>query len=382
MKSFKYIYIVFSLTFWSCMDNSIYIEPVADFEILQGETVELYQPVSFKISGSGNRMTLYTGDVGKNFDNRDIGVVLKSGDVYQYSYTTVGTYEVVLLVTSFNEMGENLETEMKRKTIRVTTGPNYKGIIQKVNYTYEGASIKCYADIVSGLKSDYVLTDRQLVSYADVVESNGSFNCVIYTNYYNRMWEDTNFFGTIIPNANKSKIGIRTENEFSGIKVFYYMDNLKRDTIINIERAQSFIFSKASGSAYKPVILKSYLGANTDTVYYNIYTLPYPEMKSFTISNVKKEGNTQIRMKPTGIDRFYSIFKIQQNTSLVPAFTTYLSPNVVVTDKTGKVIKGDGTDEPMNFFDTEPVTFTLTYTDPDFPTGFNKSVSYFTVFVE
>lgn len=383
MNRYRYLIAALSmLMFWACIDNSIYIEPVAEFEIVQGESVELYQPVNFNITGKGNRITLYTGDAGKNYDNGDIGVVLRSGDVYQYSYSTVGSYNVVLLVTSFDELGENKTTVIETKTIKVTTGPNFKGIVQRVRYNYEGATIKCYADKVTGMKADYTLTDRQLVSYANIVDDNGTFNCVINANYYNRMWEESYFFGTVIPHPNKSKIGIRTENEFSGIKVFYNMSKVNKDTLINLDRAQSFIFSNVAGDGYLPVILKSYLGEGVDTVYYNVYTLPYPEMKSITIGGVKKEGNAQIRMKPTNFDQFYSIFKLEENTSLVPTFTTVLSPNVVVTDKTGKLIKGDGTDEPMNFFGTEPVTFTLTYTDPNFPEGYNKSVAYYTVYVE
>jgi len=376
----------------ACMKTSIFIEPIAEFDITPGTTVNLFEPVTFTVTGKGNRITLFTGDQGSNYEMGDIGIVLKSGDSYQYSYSSVGTYDAVLLVTGFYERGENLISKIERKQITVNTGPSYKGLIKKVRFLFRGARIECYADNVTGLKSNYTFFQNQLVKYADVVDDNGTMNCVIHTNYYNRKWEDIQLFpGLPIfePHPDKYKVEIRTENEHPGITVVYHDETTGRDTLINVNRAQSFIFSKPSGVGYRPFQLKSFAGGNEDTIIYNMYTIPFAEMSRFTIGGVTKENNSGIRMDPTNTEdanapfnHFYSVFEMAENRSLIPRFSTVLAPSVVVTDTSGKVIKGDGTDDPIDFFAEEPVTFTLTYTDPDFPDGYNRSVSYYTVYTK
>lgn len=393
MKKYSSIIQVFTLCILSaCIETSIYIEPVAEFDILPGETVNLFEPVTFHITGNGNRITLFTGDQGSNYDEGDIGIVLKSGDIYQYSYSTVGTYDVVLLVTGFHERGENLVSRIERKQLIVNTGANYQGIIERVRFLFRGGRIECFADEVTRLNSNYIFFQNQLVKYAGIIDNNGTNNCIIYTNYYNRMWEDIQLFpGLPIfePHPDKYKVEIRTENEHPGIVVLYHDEASGKDTLINVNRAQSFIFSKPSGSGYRPVQLKSHAGGREDTITYNIYTLPFAEMSRFTIGGITREKNTGIRLDPTNTGDanapfryFYSIFEMAENTSLIPRFNTVLTPHVVVTDKTGNVIRGDGTDHPMNFFAEDPVTFTLTYTDPDFPDGYNRSVSYYTVYTK
>jgi len=384
MKKINIILAMFAvlLLLSSCEETSLYIDPDPSFIIESGDVAGVYDAVTFKITGNGNRITLFTGDAGHSYINNDIGVVLKNGDTYKYMYSTAGIFKVTLLVSSFDVNGENIST--LTNVIPITINGGDKGSVVKVKYDYENARIDYFADSVSGLAKDFSLKASQLTSKAQMDVENRV--CYMKTYFCNRIWEEVEQWPfPPIKNDGEFRVEITTEQDINGVSVYYFDESRSKDTLLNSGQRAAFMFNVKDEKRYKEIGLSSKLKflPGSEIIDYKVYTLSYPEIKSFTLDNVTLTGNSEIRANPTGYDKFYALVEVDSVTnlsSLVPKFSTWLPDFTVVTDDNGNVIKGDGTDAPMDF--RNPVNFNVTYTNPDYPAEFNSLSSSFTVYAK
>lgn len=401
IKRFIYL-LVFSFILFSCQDNSLYIEPIADFEIIDDVTnLQLFDTISFRITGQGNRLTFYTGDANRDFYNGDVGTIVKKGDVFKYIYTSPGIFKVSVVATGFEVNGEDFTKDVKSKDVTISAGGDVGKITHITFRASNDAEVKYYKDSISTMPSNGSLKGTQVSSIVDISDIGGTIkNCLVKTIYPNRIWPDAIWFGDVIPKKFKYSFNISTNTDISaiislddinknGVKSFYYDRVTKKDTLlVKLGKFAEFKFNEQVDygnpryDMYEPILLKSTLGTS-DSIYYNVYMMAYPEMSKFSIGGVIKDGSKhdQIRFNPQQFDKFYSMINLPTGTditSLVPEFETIYPEFVQVKDVNGNILKGDGTDAAMDF--SRPVTFTLIFTDPTFPEGFNQIEAYYTVY--
>lgn len=399
---YSIISFVFLIYIAGCKENSLYVEPKADFEIVgDANNLQLFDTVTFKITGKGNRLTFYPGDANKDYFKNDLGVIVKSDNIFKYVYTSPGTFKATIVATGFDRNGEDFDKVVTTKDVVIVAGGDVGKITRLTFRAANDAEIKYYKDTISNMPANGVLKGSQIASTVDLSGLEGiTKNCLVKTIYPNRIWPDVEFFGTITSKKFKYNFNISATTDISailslsdieknGIKSFYYDKTTQKDTLlVKLGKFAEFKFNEkvAFGNPrydmYEPILIKSILDG-ADTLYYNVYMMAYPEMKSFKIGGVTKLGSKhdEIRFNPQQFDRFYSLFNLPNGTdiaNLVPEFQTIYPGYVVVKDANGNIIKGDGTDSPMDF--SKPVTFTLVFTDPTFPAGFNSVEAYYTVY--
>ena len=137
------------ISFIGCEFNEPFPDPSADFEIWGINPVtnayeQVLEPYDLTVSvsydyiveGTGQQFVFWfgvTGDperdapTGSNFEDRGLNHV-SSGDVavdmkVRYSYTAVGTYDIVLVASSYNYSDDEYKESLTRRTVNVIAAP-------------------------------------------------------------------------------------------------------------------------------------------------------------------------------------------------------------------------------------------------------------------
>lgn len=286
--------------FASCEETSVSV-PKATMAINQTQfTINESMIINFK--GIADQVVVFTGDDMHNYELRDssnTGFVVNKG-LFTYAYTTPGTYKVVCVATTYND----LAMELKRDTSSYT--------ISVIDNDTEIDKLSCPQILYDEVFANKLTNDEWLMILPRKVKYNTSTPTISLTQ-----------------------------------KLQFYTHSSSAKILIN--NVDFVATSKYNLSTPLDIVVKSNFGTTRP---YKLYTMNYPEFVSFKLSNV--EG-TLVRNEYD-----YSSFKMQVTlpagtdiTNLIPQFTTTSASDKVFIDNVEQISGTSG----ANF--TQEVTYKL-----------------------
>lgn len=308
----KYIFLLslsIGVALGSCDDDlDKASQPVARATV-EEPTVEVNQSMVLHYQGTGDRVSVYPGDEGHDYELRDqgnSGLVVNKG-IFTYSYSTPGTYKVVCVANSVGDGGETLLSDTCSLVVTVIDDITAIDRISAPQVLYD----EVFAEAVNS--TDWVLKLPRKVKYK-----------------------------TSTPSVSLSQ------------KLKFYISSLT--TTISIDGAAVSTSKKYDLTKSHDITTLSNAGTSRA---YRLYTLSYGEFKSFAV------GGVTGKIERTEYD--YSVqyinVKVAQGTDLtqmVPKFTLY-GDNEKVYLNGVEYATGTVTDF------TEPVEFTFVSTCADKP---------------
>ncbi len=123
----KFIILIPLIALFACNKQIIrFEEPVADFS-LPGDTVELLSSVKMTNTGSGEYFSFWPGDQNHDYTLKDaglnnIGLPPNQGTDFYYSYTQSGSFTVVMVASSYDEVTGKYVSVTTSKNIFVKPG--------------------------------------------------------------------------------------------------------------------------------------------------------------------------------------------------------------------------------------------------------------------
>ena len=122
-----YITALVICSFGCNIEYEIFVEPKSEFS-LEKTTFDVLEPVYVENLGSGERFTFWPGDEGQNYSevnsSRNSGSSPNRGLDFEYSYLRSGTYSMVIIASSFNELSGEYVTSIDSVQITINPGNN------------------------------------------------------------------------------------------------------------------------------------------------------------------------------------------------------------------------------------------------------------------
>ena len=310
------------LLFVACEDDTAQT-PHAGITINK-TTFTLNESMVINFTGTADQVVIYTGDDTHNYELRtqsNTGTVVNKG-VFTYAYSVPGTYKVVCVASTYLDMGKDLKTDTTSIVVKVVDDVT----------EIERLSAKVFYDEVY---ADKFLNDKWLLNLPYKIKYNNKELSVKL----------------------KQKLNFDITSDSTSI----FIDNVPYSEKTNYDL-----------SAPLDVLVHSYAGTER---LYKLYTLYYPEFKTFKLANVK---GTLIRNE---FD--YASFELQvtlpsgteANNNLIPEFETYSATDKVYIGEEEQISGSSAVDF------TQEVVYRLVSTVSDNPdmqavTTINVKIAY------
>lgn len=266
----KTIIFVIAIFFFTSCEEKITVTPEAKMTLNQTQ-FSINESMIINFSGIADQVVIYTGDDMHNYELRDqsnTGFVVNKG-LFTYAYSTPGTYKVVCVATTYND----LAMELKRDTSSYT--------VSVIDNDTEILRLSCPQILYDEVFANKLPNDEWLMILPRKVKYNTSTPTISLTQ-----------------------------------KLQFY--TLTGSAKIKINNADFVATTKYNLATPLDIVVESNYGTIRP---YKLYTMNYPEFVSFKLANV--EGVL------TRNEYDYSSFKMQVTlpagtnvSNLIPMFTT------------------------------------------------------------